>query len=452
MTEPVRLLLGAELTAGNLPADIERRLVALNTFPNPDHRRKERLNLWTGGTDEYIRLARRSPAGLVVPVGNFPRVLELLYDEGIDYELIDDRVSPDLGILPTPTGELYDYQAEAVADLIRSPTGLLEAPTGSGKTNMLLSVPARLETPSLVLVHTRPLLEQTCERCRSWLGIEPGIIAGKASTIQPITVAMVQTLARRDLADIAPRIGAVLVDEVHHAPARTWASVVNRLPARYKYGFTATAWRKDGLDALMVRMFGGITARVDAAVVRLAGRTVPPTISPVRTSFSFALTSPTDWTALLRALVADEARNAVIVAEIRRRLESGARALVLSGRVEHVDALAGHLADLSPVVLTGGLSKADRARAMAQVRTGAALTLATTELMGEGVDVPGWDLLFLTTPISGGPRTLQAIGRVTRSAPGKRSATVVDFVDDRVPLLANAFRQRERVYRSVVEA
>ena len=55
-------------------------------------------------------------------------------------------------------------------------------------------------------------------------------------------------------------------------------------------------------------------------------------------------------------------------------------------------------------------------------------------------------LVFLATPIAGGPRTLQAVGRVSRAAPGKNKATVVDFVDRRVPALVGAHRARQRMY------
>jgi hypothetical protein len=51
------------------------------------------------------------------------------------------------------------------------------------------------------------------------------------------------------------------------------------------------------------------------------------------------------------------------------------------------------------------------------------------------------------SPIAGGPRTLQAIGRVSRAAPGKQAATVIDFVDADVPALRGAHAQRARLYQ-----
>jgi superfamily II DNA or RNA helicase len=148
---------------------------------------------------------------------------------------------------------------------------------------------------------------------------------------------------------------------------------------------------------------------------------------------------------MLTDLIADRSRNALIEREVRARL-SGSQALILTDRIEHANILARQLADLQPVLLTGDLSKSERAQNMLRVRHGAALTIATIHLLGEGVDVPGWDLLFLVSPIAGGPRTLQAVGRVARPAPGKSRATVIDFVDSRVPFLANAARSRQRLY------
>jgi superfamily II DNA or RNA helicase len=136
-----------------------------------------------------------------------------------------------------------------------------------------------------------------------------------------------------------------------------------------------------------------------------------------------------------------------LITGYRQPLEMNLEALgLLVDRIEHADLLARRLSDLDPVLLTGELSAARRARAMAKVREGARLTVATVHLMGEGVDVPGWDLLFLASPISGGPRTLQAVGRVARPAPGKTRALVVDFVDSRTPALAAAWRARRRLY------
>jgi superfamily II DNA or RNA helicase len=308
-----------------------------------------------------------------------------------------------------------------------------------------LSAIPRLGTTTLILTHTAGLQAQTIQRCRDWLGVDPGRIGGGQWYVRPITVATIQTLARRGCETIADYFGAVLIDEAHHAPALTWAAVANGLTARYKYGFTATAWRKDGLDSLMWQTIGPVVARVQQADVVAAGTILEPDIEVVKTAFAFDLLDSTEWGQMITALVTDGDRNALIAHEARARLTPDSKALILVDRIDHACRLGALLHDLDPIVLTGNLAKAARETAMATIRDGATLTIATAAMLGEGIDVPAWDVLFLASPFAGGPRTVQAVGRVCRAAPGKSSALVIDFLDVRVPALVAAHQQRERV-------
>ena len=436
-----------QVTVSGLPAAVEEELIHRTTFANPAFAKKARLGFSTWNTDESIELWRRTERGLVVPRGAFEAVRAVLARHGLRSRTVDRTIRPALHIKLRPAGALFPYQQRALNDLLLSPTGVLEAPTGSGKTNILLSVIPQVQTPTLILTHTAELCRQTRERCREWLGIAPGVIGAGKMDLRPVTVAMIQTLVKREPVDFASRFGCVLADECHHVPAKTWADVQNVLPARFKYGFTATPQRKDGLEFMLWETIGPITARISRAEVVAAGKIVTPDIECVHTRFSFNLAGTSDWSRMISALVNDETRNDLIAAELRRRLTPQTRALILSDRIDHVRILAARLREYDPVVLTGQLQKAERSAAMSSIRAGAPLTIATTGLLGEGVDVPGWDLLLMATPMAGGPRTMQAIGRVSRAASGKGGATVVDFVDSQVPALLIAYEQRERLYR-----
>ncbi len=71
--------------------------------------------------------------------------------------------------------------------------------------------------------------------------------------------------------------------------------------------------------------------------------------------------------------------------------------------------------------------------------------VATGSLVGEGLDVPRLDWLALVTPVSYSGRVTQYIGRVSRTAPGKVDAIVVDYCDDHRMLWAT-WRNRRIVY------
>ncbi len=216
---------------------------------------------------------------------------------------------------------------------------------------------------------------------------------------------MIQTLYRRGCADIANTFGCVLIDEAHQSRLERGRPSSISLAARYKFGVTATAWRKDRLDAVMWRTIGPITAGISAGDVVAAGKIVEPTITTVETRFFFDLQDGVDWSRMLTSLARDSDRNQLIAADVRERLTPGTKALILTDRIDHVNRLADILAQHDPVVLTGDVSNGEREAAMVEIRRGAPLTIATASLLGEGIDVPGWDLLFMASPMAGGPRT-----------------------------------------------
>jgi hypothetical protein len=323
----------------------------------------------------------------------------------------------------------------------------------SGKTNILLTLISELQVPTLVVVHTSELLKQTVERCKEWIEYEPGIIGGGKYKIKDITIGMIQSLAKFNINKEHPlysRFGCVIVDECHHSPAETWAELLRSLPYRYKYGFSATAWRKDKMDFLIWRMIGPITAKVKHKEVADAGRIVWPEFRFIETNYYFDIKDDrSKWGEMITDLVSNDARNALIATQVRKSLQNpSTKALILTDRIEHANILSFMLRESNPVLFTGELKASERRQAMERIHAGASLTIATIHLLGEGIDVPGWDELFLVTPIAGGPRTLQAVGRIARPAPGKERATLYDFVDYRVEMLKTAGFSRARLYKN----
>lgn len=280
--------ISASLRLRGLPWELAEVFVRENTFENPEYAKRQRMDLWAEKVPPLIKLFQRERDSLVLPRGYFPRVVSALRNAGVRFEVTDHTVCP-LAKFSAPLGELYPYQKQALNDLLRWDTGVLEAPPGSGKTNMLLSAIPRLQTNTLILVHTKELQRQTVERVGTWLGIEAGVIGGgHREKIQPITVAMIQTLAKRNLKEsgIADYFGAVMVDEAHHSPATTWARVLEQLPAKFKCGFTATAWRKDQLHFLLWRLIGN-KVKVPRQVVEAEGRIVRPDVEVVQTNYYY---------------------------------------------------------------------------------------------------------------------------------------------------------------------
>lgn len=110
---------------------------------------------------------------------------------------------PDAVIVKSLTGTvLRDYQIAAVQAIFEHTRGIIQAPTGSGKTKIAVAAmnwairTKGLKT--LLLTHKQELLNQTEKSLRESTGIEAAIFGdGESPLMKPANIGMVQTLAGR---------------------------------------------------------------------------------------------------------------------------------------------------------------------------------------------------------------------------------------------------------------
>ncbi len=450
---PITLTVGAAITIDPAASVALRRAIGYAlTVENPAYREAEEHGRSTRDLDSELRYYRQADDGaLVVPHGAGDIVRALCKEHGVGYTVAHETVVAE----PVTFDErvtLSPAQERAVGEMLARRTGVLCAPAGSGKTVMAMVMIARRHQPALIIVHTRELAHQAIARAVAVLGLdeaEIGLIGdGQCRVGTRLTVGLVQSLAR----GIPPAllgVAFVLVDECHHAPAMQMAAVVSQFPARYIAGLTATSYRRDRLDRVIHFYLGDTRATIDAA--DLADRLVHPRVVKRETGLR---PEGDTFTEIVGQLVADRARNRLIVGDVVRGVKVGRRCLVLSDRVEHVEELTRLLKaeGVAAAALHGRLGKKVRAQVVEDLAAGVLdVAVATGSLIGEGFDCPRLDTLFLATPVSFRGRVVQYIGRVSRSAPGKTDAIVMDYCDDH-PMLWSTFRNRCCVYRTQQQA
>jgi superfamily II DNA or RNA helicase len=329
--------------------------------------------------------------------------------------------------------------------------GVLQAPTGSGKTTMALSLIARRRQPALIMVHTRELAIQWKKMIQKFMGIpaaEIGQVGAGKMKMGDVTVGMVQTL-RKVASEVAPQIGFVILDEAHHCPSKIFSEVVSKFASRYMLGLSATMFRRDQLTRLICWFLGDKVHEVNQEDLVDAGHILPVSVGWRETEFEPTFDPSEEYSKMLSELTQDSARNALIADDVAKEAGNGGGVvLVLSDRREHCRALVGLLAarGVEAAVLTGDLSTAERQAVVEALNAGKVKVLvATGQLIGEGFDSPALSTLFLACPVKFNGRLLQYMGRVLRPAPGKAKARVYDYVDP-VGVLENAARARQRVY------
>jgi superfamily II DNA or RNA helicase len=421
------------------------------TFINPAWIEHKKLGLSNWKTRRTLSFLRQYKDKLIMPRGFLPHLVGILRRAAVHYELDDQR-----RFLPEVNfqfmGNLKDFQEEAVGAMSAWDFGTLAAPAGSGKTVMALALLAHRKQPTLIIVHTRELMDQWVERIATFLAVpvkEIGRIgAGKHNLGDRVTVGMVQTLCKC-AAKVAPHIGHLVVDECHRVPSQTFTKVVTAFDTKYMLGLSATPWRRDGMSRLIFWHLGDKVHEVEEATLVEAGEILSADVFIRKTQFSPTCDPSKEYSRMLSELTKDPGRNALIVQDVAGEVANGnGICLILTDRKAHCEALVDLLAErgVEATLLTGDLANGERQRVVEALSFGKVKVLvATGQLIGEGFDCRKLSSLFLATPIKFNGRLLQYLGRVLRPATGKGKARVYDYLDP-AGVLQAAARARARVY------
>lgn len=442
-----------------LPTALMNQVVRLAAFQNPEFYKKQAMRMSTVGTPRILTCAEEHSHHLALPRGCLPELAELCRDHRITCR-VDDRREPGVPVDFTFQGELSPLQRLASESLIADDFGVFVAPPGIGKTVVAIHTIAARGRSTLVLVDRKPLLEQWRAQLAQFLAIplkEVGQIGGgKDRLTGRIDVAMLQSLSRRK--EDAPALdgyGHVVVDECHHVAAQSFERVLNRLKPRFVTGLTATPYRRDGQQPIIHMQCGPTRFEIDTRQQQ-ALRPLERRLIVRETGFQApALASESTIQPYYAALVADEARNALILQDVADALAEGRSPILLTERKDHLEALA---ANLRPhvrhlVVLAGGMTPKQQRETTARIAAippdEERLLLATGRYIGEGFDDARLDTLFLALPVSWKGTIVQYAGRLHRPYVGKSEVRIYDYVDGGVPMLAGMFGKRLRGYRKI---
>lgn len=429
----------------NPTAPLRDRIKKAMTLPNPEYVEAVKHGRWTGGMAQELIFYKDTGEAITFLRGYARTVAELLRQEKASFD-IEDRRRELQPVHFQFKGELRDYQKQAVNAALERDHGVLEMPTGAGKTTAALYMIAARKQPALVLVHSLELAHQWIERARQFLGVDAGLFGNGKKEIKPLTIATHQT-ARKHLHELPRHFGYLIADEVHRAPALTYSQVIQAFDCRYLTGLTATGYRRDGLGRLIYLLMGDRAYQIDRSSLEDTGAILKPQIITRETGFTYSYAD--DYPAMLKALTTCPERNRQIISDVETSRNGSGAALIVSDRKAHLHMLAGMVQKGRKAILTGDLPAKERARIVADLNQGELdVLLSTTALISEGFDAANLDALFIASPIKFKGRLIQTVGRVLRPAPGKR-ARIYDYADTKQPILAAAAKSRQRVFREM---
>ena len=438
-----------------LPQSLANRLIRLAAFQNPAFYRAQAMRMSVWDKPRVIGCAENFPRHIALPRGCLDAARSLLRDNGITCDLRDERFGGDR-LDAGFAGVLRPDQETAVSALLKHEIGVLCAPTAFGKTVAAAALIARRGVNTLVLVHRTSLMQQWRERLQAFLALGDDAIGtiggGKNRPGGRIDIAVMQSLSRQgEVNPLVERYGHVIVDECHHVGAASFDAILKATKARFVLGLTATPIRRDGQQPIIFMQCGPIRYTAGKPATAPHELDVLP-----RSRFSPIELSPeAGIQAVFQYLAQDADRTEAIAAEAHAAFREGRKLLVLTERMDHLDAILAALVarSLAPFVLHGRLSRKQRTASLDALLTlppdAPRILLATGKLVGEGFDHPPLDTLVLAMPVSWKGTLQQYAGRLHREHAGKTGVRIIDFVDTGHPALLRMWDKRQRGYRAM---
>ena len=461
------------ITLNQLSSKVLNHLRRIASFRNPEFYSKQALRLSTYSTPRIISCAELTEEHLALPRGCEDAVVELLKEKGVAYRL-DDKTNHGRKISIHFNGGLRKEQQEAVDTLTSNNTGILSATTAFGKTVAAIGIIAKRAVNTLILVHTKALLDQWVQRLEQFLIVDeiPKVEEGKRRRKQSLSpigtlsstgnklhgiidIALMQScISDNEVKSFVKDYGMVIADECHHVSAINFERILKVANAQYVYGLTATPIRKDGHQPIIFMQCGPIRYSSDAKV-QMQNQSFQRLLVPRFTPFRLVSNEDIAFAKVTQQIAEDEYRNILIVRDILEVIENGRSPIILTSRTSHVALLAELLQPHCPNVITlvGSNSTKEKRQKMEQLlsipSSEPLIIVATGKYIGEGFDYARLDTLFLVSPVAWKGIIAQYAGRLHREHEGKQEVLIYDYIDIRVPVCESMYRKRLKGYASI---
>ncbi|KAI8140480.1 P-loop containing nucleoside triphosphate hydrolase protein [Fennellomyces sp. T-0311] len=328
---------------------------------------------------------------------------------------------------------------------------IVSLPVGSGKTVVMSNLIARIPNPTpaasktLILAHRTELLDQAQTQIQRYNPTWRVVVdQGKRKPDiddADVVVASVQTLGRKDSNRLdrydPSQFKTIMIDEVHHAAASTYITVLNHFGTNsdiFVWGCSATVRRHDGIA--LDGIFDKIVYHMDMLQMIDKEWLCPIKVTTVQTSIDLSKvgTSYDDFqqAQLARAVNVDHRNKIVLESWKKFAQHDRACTLVFAVDMKHTLTLCNLFRShgIPADYVTSKTPALTRFETLRRFRDGEIPVLVNCGILTEGTDVPRIDCILMARPTKSTVLFQQMFGRGVRLWPKKKDCLVIDFVDN----------------------
>ncbi len=356
---------------------------------------------------------------------------------------------------------LRPAQEQAVAAWSGGRRGCVVMPTGTGKTEVALTIMARTATSTLVVAPVRDLMYQWHRRILAALGYDAGVIGDNVFRVRPVSVTTYDS-ACIHAEKFGNQFELLVFDECHHLPGEIRRDAARMSAAPLRLGLTATPERSDGRHADLDALVGPLLYEMPLSAAK--GHTladyevvrIPIHLSPAEQArydqlarevraymlerrksepqFSWQdLCEETGRTPQSRRVlqayymkksIEDRAEEKLRVLEDLFRLHAGQACMVFAGS----NAMARDVSRrfLIPCLLSH-CGKKERLEILGGLEDGSYPALVANRVLDEGVDLPEVKVAVVIGGLGSSRQAKQRLGRILRKS-GNAKAVLYEIV------------------------
>ena len=323
---------------------------------------------------------------------------------------------------------LRDYQKEMVVHVREAwkhcRSVMVQMPTGTGKTHVLASIVSGFSGRVLIVAHRRELISQIREKVDMF------------GTFGDIRVESIQTVARRIDSTFLFMPDLVVIDEAHHALAKTYRILWKKWPKAKFLGLTATPCRIN--QAGFTDLFDMLVSSWSIAKFIRKG---------VLSAFDYVSIRPnSEEQRLIDSLEKRGADGDYQVKEMNavlnkrpsierlyrsvKRFAKGKKGIVYAISIGHARQIASYyrLQGINSVAVDSLTPKEERKRMVEAFKAGEIGVLVNVDVFSEGFDCPDVEFVQMARPTLSLSKYLQQVGRGLRKVEGKESCMLIDNV------------------------
>lgn len=382
-----------------------------------------------------------------------------------------------------PQYELRDDQVMATVMALYKKRGILQLPTGSGKTVILSAILKILcdnnPDKSFIVVAPANQIVRNINKTLVNNGVDSVILNKNDQEFHQVTVSHIMSLVKDYSESKLRNCSGIFYDECQHVSSNSYQSIVDKFDkCEYSLGFSALVVDPDHVYSNNIHDYGYSELKIIGAVGGKVLMYSPPSeyveqgilATPVllRINTEYESDDSVDWHYINKRYMMSDYRNRVIAHTIYQMYKLKRKVLILVSTKNQGMLIMNYLSEYPDVLRSVGVSYGGNVgytvsyepngtvpfdliseegfSVIDKFNDGKLTILFGTTHLDEGADISQLDACILAGGGKNPRRVIQRVGRALRISKSGKYAYIIDFVDNGQVVLSQHSRSRLVLY------